>query len=239
MFLQGSQLVWSTYLGGTGNGLEYWSRSGFRSSKCLRRGDHQLQRHREQHHQPRQRQHHFRGVSIRRRIRRRGRRAPAPASPAPMTHLWLGSPTRLRARRWFSDECRPDLFLLPGGSGADHGSRYHCRQRQRGGGYGFDRFVRLSCCPSIELHPDPLSVVCKTPLLRAIYTAAATGQTAGSWSTYFGGTGTDAGTGIALDVNQNTYVAGETNSPPPTLQTAKPLAVPRKVEATWAGMTLS
>jgi len=59
--------------------------------------------------------------------------------------------------------------------------------------------------------------------IARIYTAATTGQTAGSWSTYFGGTGTDAGTGIALDVNQNTYVAGETNSPPPTLQTAKPL----------------
>ncbi len=59
--------------------------------------------------------------------------------------------------------------------------------------------------------------------IARIYTAATTGQTAGSWSTYFGGTGTDAGTGIALDANQNTYVAGETTSPPPTLQTAKPL----------------
>jgi uncharacterized repeat protein (TIGR01451 family) len=60
-----------------------------------------------------------------------------------------------------------------------------------------------------------------------IYTAAVVGQNTGSWSTYFGGQGMDAGTGIALDVNQNTYVAGETNSPPqnlPTdLQTAKPL----------------
>ena len=34
-----------------GDRLEYWSRSGFRSSKCLRRGDHQLHRHREQHHE--------------------------------------------------------------------------------------------------------------------------------------------------------------------------------------------
>ena len=59
--------------------------------------------------------------------------------------------------------------------------------------------------------------------IARIYTAAAVGQTAGSWSAYFGGAGTDAGTGVALDVNQNTYVAGESNSPPPTLQTAKPL----------------
>ncbi len=44
-------------------------------------------------------------------------------------------------------------------------------------------------------------------------TAAALGQTTiASWANYFGGTGTDNGTGIALDVNQNTYLAGETNS---------------------------
>lgn len=62
--------------------------------------------------------------------------------------------------------------------------------------------------------------------IARIYTAATVGQTTGSWSTYFGGTGSDAGTGVALDVNQNTYVAGETNSQPnlqPALQTAKPL----------------
>ena len=59
--------------------------------------------------------------------------------------------------------------------------------------------------------------------LARIYTAAVVGQKHGFLLIYFGGTGTDAGTGIALDVNQNTYVAGETNSAPPTLQTAKPL----------------
>ena len=72
--------------------------------------------------------------------------------------------------------------------------------------------------------------------IARIYTAATTGQTAGSWSSYFGGSGTDAGTGVALDVNQNTYVAGETTSP--DLHVAKPLML-RKVEATLAGMTLS
>lgn len=55
-----------------------------------------------------------------------------------------------------------------------------------------------------------------------LYTAATVGQTStASWSSYFGGSGTDSGTGIALDVNQNTYFAGETNSP--DLQVAKPL----------------
>jgi len=53
-------------------------------------------------------------------------------------------------------------------------------------------------------------------------TAAIVGQTtSASWSSYFGGSGTDSGTGIALDVNQNVYLAGETNST--DLQVAKQL----------------
>ncbi len=44
-------------------------------------------------------------------------------------------------------------------------------------------------------------------------TSAVIGQTTiASWANYFGGSGTDSGTGIALDVNQDTYLAGETNS---------------------------
>ncbi len=55
-------------------------------------------------------------------------------------------------------------------------------------------------------------------------TTAVVGQTTtASWASYFGGSGTDSGTGIVLDPNQNTYLAGETNSPPATFQVAKPL----------------
>ncbi len=55
-----------------------------------------------------------------------------------------------------------------------------------------------------------------------LYTATVVGQTtAGSWVNYFGGSGTDEGTGIALDVNQNAYFAGDTNST--DLQMSKPL----------------
>jgi len=55
-----------------------------------------------------------------------------------------------------------------------------------------------------------------------INTAAVIGQTTtASWASYFGGSGADSGTGIALDANQNTYLAGTTNST--NLQVAKPL----------------
>ncbi len=50
--------------------------------------------------------------------------------------------------------------------------------------------------------------------MARINTVAQQGQTTGaSWSNYYGGTGTDEGTGVALDVNQNSYFAGDTNSP--------------------------
>jgi uncharacterized repeat protein (TIGR01451 family) len=60
-------------------------------------------------------------------------------------------------------------------------------------------------------------------------TVAVVGQTtSASWANYFGGSvtssagaGTTLGTGLALDVNQNTYLAGETNTT--DLQVVKPL----------------
>ncbi|HEV2402527.1 MAG TPA: SBBP repeat-containing protein [Candidatus Sulfotelmatobacter sp.] len=72
---------------------------------------------------------------------------------------------------------------------------------------------------------NPIQSVLNGPqdaFIARINTAAVIGQTTtASWANYFGGSGTDAGTGIALDVNQNTYVAGETNST--DLQMAKPV----------------
>ena len=54
-------------------------------------------------------------------------------------------------------------------------------------------------------------------------TTAAGGQTtAASWATYFGGNNIDEGTGITLDVNQGIYVSGDTNSTA-LLPLAKPL----------------
>jgi uncharacterized repeat protein (TIGR01451 family) len=57
--------------------------------------------------------------------------------------------------------------------------------------------------------------------LARLNTATVVGQTNGSWANYFGGTDVDEGTGITLDVNQNAYFAGDTKS-----TTQFPLAKP-------------
>lgn len=74
-------------------------------------------------------------------------------------------------------------------------------------------------------NPNPIQGSLNGPqdaFVARINTAAVVGQTTvASWANYFGGSGTDTGTGIALDVNQDTYLAGETNST--DLQVNKPL----------------
>jgi uncharacterized repeat protein (TIGR01451 family) len=63
--------------------------------------------------------------------------------------------------------------------------------------------------------------------MARLNTAALNGQTNGSWANYFGGASTDGptvfteGTGVAIDVNQTAYFAGDTNST--TLQVSTPL----------------
>jgi uncharacterized repeat protein (TIGR01451 family) len=57
--------------------------------------------------------------------------------------------------------------------------------------------------------------------IASLNTNATTQSLAGSWSGYFGGSGSDEGTGVALDANQNVYFAGDTSSP--NLQVTNPL----------------
>jgi hypothetical protein len=74
--------------------------------------------------------------------------------------------------------------------------------------------------------PFPVTLTCALPpcvlqstlngVQNAFYaeinTTTTTGQTGGSYVTYFGGTGVDSGTGIAVDPYQNTYFVGQTTS---------------------------
>ena len=82
---------------------------------------------------------------------------------------------------------------------------------------------------TFPLSPNPNSIQGslngpQDAFVARLNTSAVTGQTTiASYANYFGGTGTDSGTGIALDVNQNTYLSGDTNSA--DLQVNKPLTV--------------
>lgn len=82
---------------------------------------------------------------------------------------------------------------------------------------------------TFPLSPNPNSIQGslngpQDAFVARLNTQAVTGQTTiASYANYFGGTDTDSGTGIALDVNQNTYLAGDTNSA--DLHVNKPLTV--------------
>jgi len=72
--------------------------------------------------------------------------------------------------------------------------------------------------------------------MARLNTTAVVGQsTSGSWANYFGGGSADGatifteGTGVAIDVNQNTYFSGDTNSP--DLQVEKELVTSAAVNA--------
>lgn len=72
--------------------------------------------------------------------------------------------------------------------------------------------------------PSGAATPCQDAFVARLNAATVVGQTrAGSWATFFGGSGTDQGTSITLDVNQNAYFAGDTNST--DLQVSTPLQV--------------
>ena len=78
-------------------------------------------------------------------------------------------------------------------------------------------FPTLSCGP-LQCGFNPT----QDAFIARINTVAVTGQgQTASWASYFGGHGLNEGTGIALDVNQNAYLAGDTNAP--DLRLAEPL----------------
>jgi uncharacterized repeat protein (TIGR01451 family) len=82
---------------------------------------------------------------------------------------------------------------------------------------------------TFPLSPNPNSIQgslngTQDAFVARLNTQAVTGQTTiASYANYFGGTDIDSGTGIALDVNQNTYLAGDTKSV--DLHVNKPLTV--------------
>ncbi|MGA2100078.1 MAG: SBBP repeat-containing protein [Candidatus Sulfotelmatobacter sp.] len=90
-------------------------------------------------------------------------------------------------------------------------------------------FTTAGAAGNFPVSPYPNSIQSslngpQNAFVARLNTAAVIGQTTiASWANYYGGSGTDAGTGIALDVNQDTYVAGQSNST--NLFLSKPIPV--------------
>ena len=134
-----------------------------------------------------------------------------------------------------------NYFSYLGGSGAESGNAITVDSNSGAviTGSTTSPFTTTTTPGTFPLTPSPSSIQSQLTEAQAAFvarinTAAVTGQTTtASWATYFGGNCTpptctppdtfvSSGTGIALDVNQDTYVSGDTNSP--NLLVAKPLA---------------
>ncbi len=94
---------------------------------------------------------------------------------------------------------------------------------------GWTQSPNTGVAGTFPVFPNPNSIQStlngtQDAFLARLNAAAVIGQTTtASWANYFGGTGIDSGTSVALDVNQNTYLAGETNST--DLRVQKPIPV--------------
>ena len=115
-----------------------------------------------------------------------------------------------------------NYFSYLGGSGAEAGNGITV---DSGSGALVTGWTQSTDFPVL---PNPSSIQTslngtQDAFVARLNTVAVVGQTStASWAAYFGGSGIDSGTGITLDVNENTYLAGETNST--DLQVSKPLS---------------
>lgn len=131
-----------------------------------------------------------------------------------------------------------NYFSYLGGSGEEAGNAITVDSNSGAVITGLTTSPFTNTAGTFPLAPNPSSIQsslydAQAAFIARVNTAAVVGQTTtASWATYFGGIclplgnptcsgAMTAGTGIALDVNQDTYVAGDTNSP--VLQLAKPL----------------
>jgi len=115
-----------------------------------------------------------------------------------------------------------NYFSYLGGSGAEAGNAIAV---DSGSGALVTGWTQSADFPVL---PTPSSIQTslngtQDAFVARLNTLAVVGQTTtASWASYFGGSGIDSGTGITLDVNENTYLAGETNSA--DLQVSKALS---------------
>jgi uncharacterized repeat protein (TIGR01451 family) len=113
-------------------------------------------------------------------------------------------------------------FSYLGGSGSDAGQGIAIDSANGALVTGWTQSSNFPVVPN----PSTIQSVLKGPqdaFLARINTVAGTGQTNGSYASYFGGSGIDQGTSITLDTDLNTYFTGTTNST--DLQTTGSLAL--------------
>ena len=220
---QGQQLVWSTYLGGAGTDSGTGVALDTGAANVYVVGNHEFHRHWNE----RDDSDYFGSVSTlsgQPVIRRRHDMPALRRLPLPERRFCGAADESDHDHRHYADERGAELFLLSWRHQGRSGTCDHGGFGQRRGGDGMDPVARISRSFPISQSDSERSQR-RAGCVRgpAEYGAVVGQTTAASWANYFGGHADrcDEGTGVALDVNQNAYFAGDTNST--DLQVQKPL----------------
>jgi Domain of unknown function DUF11/Beta-propeller repeat len=144
-----------------------------------------------------------------------GTACPAIAAPAP-TDAYVARLTNITGATGSSTTVGLAYFSYLGGSGNDSGLAIAVDPAQgaliTGATSSIDFPVSAAIGP-IQSHLACATAGCSNAYFAHIFTSTQSGQnTIGSYVTYFGGNGTDRGTSITLDPSLNTYFAGDTTS---------------------------
>jgi hypothetical protein len=146
------------------------------------------------------------------------------ASPAP-TDAYVARFTNITGATGSSTTTSLAYFSYLGGTGNDSGLAIAVDPAQGAlitGATSSTDFPVSSAIGPIQSHLACATAGCSNAYFAHIFTSTQSGQnTIGSYVTYFGGNGTDRGTSITLDPSLNTYFAGDTTST--NLETISPV----------------
>ena len=142
-----------------------------------------------------------------------GTACPTPAATPPATDAFVARLSNPTSTTTTTTPVNVSLnyFSYLGGSGNEGGSAITVDSGSGALVTGFTQSTDFPIFPTSNSIQSALNGP-QDAFVARLNTAAVLGQTTGSWASYFGGSGTDLGTGIALDVNQSSYFTGETNS---------------------------
>lgn len=151
-----------------------------------------------------------------------GTACPTIAQPAP-TDAFIAKLGNLGVVTTTTQNLQMTYFSFLGGSGNEQGSAIAVDTSSGALLTGWTQSPDFPSSGASDIQ-GPGLVGTKDAFVARLNTLATIQNPAGSWSTYYGGSGVTEGTSVAIDNNENTYFAGDTTSTSATLNIVKPIS---------------